>query len=103
MKSKKTNAHILIFEGVFLFRHEIEQYWDLKILVDIDFQTSIQRAIERDLYLFGDEKETLKRYQKRYIPGQKIYIESENPYAKADIIINNNDFRRPSIAFRRSH
>jgi uridine kinase len=97
---KVTNDHILIFEGVFLFRHEIDPYWDIKIFVDIDFKESLKRALERDLYLFGDEKEILKRYQERYIPGQKIYIESENPYAKADIVVNNNDFLNPSITFR---
>ena len=97
-ETKATNAHILIFEGVFLFRREIEQYWDIKFFVDIDFQTSIKRALERDLYLFGDEKEILKRYQERYIPGQKIYIELEKPKTKADIIIDNNDFTNPFIA-----
>jgi len=101
-ETKVTNAHILIFEGVFLFRHEIEPYWDLKILVDINFQVCIKRALERDLYLFGDEKEILKRYQQRYIPGQNIYIKSEKPYSKADIVINNNDFIRPSITFLRN-
>ena len=97
---KATNAHILIFEGVFLFRSEIEQHWDLKIFVDIDFQTSLKRALERDLYLFGDEKEILKRYQERYIPGQKMYIELEKPKAKADIIVDNNDFTKPLIAIQ---
>jgi len=97
---KATNAHILIFEGVFLFRREIEQYWDFKIFVDIDFQTSLMRALERDLYLFGDEKEILRKYQERYIPGQKMYIEIEKPKAKADIVINNNDFTQPFIAIR---
>ena len=94
---KATNADILIFEGVFLFRREIERYWDLKLFVDIDFQTCLKRALERDLYLFGDEKEILKRYQERYIPGQKIYFELEKPKAKADIIIDNNDFANPLI------
>ena len=47
--------------------------------------------------LFGDEKEILKRYQERYIPGQKIYFELEKPKAKADIIIDNNDFANPLI------
>jgi uridine kinase len=94
---KATNAHILIFEGVFLFRSEIEHYWDLKIFVDIGFQTSIKRALERDIYLFGNEEEILKRYQERYIPGQKIYFELENPKEKADIIIDNNDVTKPLI------
>lgn len=94
---RASNAHILIFEGVFLFRREIERYWDLKIFVDINFQTSIKRALERDLYLFGDEEEILNKYWKRYIPGQKLYIEEENPKAKADIIVDNNDFNQPIL------
>ncbi|MCB9143760.1 MAG: hypothetical protein H6635_00195 [Anaerolineales bacterium] len=95
-----TNAHILIFEGVFLLRHEIEHYWDLKIFMEIDFQTSIKRALERDIYLFGNEEEILKRYQERYIPGQKIYFELESPKEKADIIIDNNDFTKPFVTSR---
>jgi uridine kinase len=92
-----TDGHILIFDGVFLFRREIQHYWDLKIFVDIDFQTSIQRALDRDLYLLGDKEEILKRYQERYIPGQKLYFELEKPQAKADIIVINNDYTNPMI------
>ena len=95
-----TNAHILIFEGVFLFRREIEQHWDLKVFVEIDFQTSLSRALNRDLYLFGDKKEILRKYQERYIPGQKIYLEVEKPKSKADIVIDNNDFSKPFMTIR---
>ena len=94
---KTSNAHILIFEGVFLFRKEIENYWDFKIFVDIDFQTSIKRALFRDRYLFGSEEEILRHYQKRYIPGQKLYLAKEKPREKADIVIDNNDFKKPFI------
>lgn len=97
-----TNDHILIFEGVFLFRREIVQFWDLKIFVDIDFQVSIKRALNRDLYLFGDEKEIIRKYQERYIPGQKLYFGAENPKVKADIVIDNNDFTKPFIATNNS-
>jgi uridine kinase len=97
-----TNAHILIFDGVFLFRHEILPYWDLRIFVDISFKESLKRALNRDLDLFGNEEEILKRYQQRYIPGQKIYIGLEKPFEKADIIIDNNDFLNPSITFQRN-
>ena len=94
---KASNDHILIFDGVFLMRREIEHYWGLKIFVDIDFETSIKRALERDLDLFGSKEEIQKRYRARYIPGQKLYFELESPKDKADIIINNNDFTNPLI------
>lgn len=92
-----TDNHILIFEGVFLFRPELIRYWDVKIFVEIDFQTSLNRALERDLYLFGSREEIEMRYNERYIPGQKIYLEAEHPQEKADIVIDNNDFMKPVI------
>jgi len=96
-----TNDLILIFEGVFLFRPELIHYWDAKIFVEIDFQTSLTRALERDQYLFGNKEEIEKRYNERYIPGQKIYLESENPQEKADIVIDNNDYMNPVITKQR--
>jgi uridine kinase len=96
---KASDTDMLIFEGVFLFRPELYPYWDFKIFVDINFQTSLARALERDIYLFGDKQEILKRYQERYIPGQQIYLESVNPKTKADVIIDNNDFMKPVITF----
>jgi len=92
-----TNDHILIFEGVFLFRPELIHYWDVKFFVEINFETSLNRALERDLYLFGSSDEIEKRYNERYIPGQKIYFEAEHPQEKADIVIDNNDFMKPVI------
>jgi uridine kinase len=96
-KLRATNDNILIFEGVFLMRREIEHYWDLKIFIDVDFETCIKRALKRDLYLFGSAEEILKRYEERYIPGQKMYLKLESPKEKADIIIDNNDFKKPLI------
>lgn len=94
---KATDDHILIFEGVFLFRRELVAYWDIKVFIHIDFETSLARALKRDLYLFGNEAEIRKRYQERYIPGQKIYLEAEKPLAKADIVLENNDFLSPIV------
>ena len=97
---RATNAHILIFDGVFLFRREILDYWDFKIFVDIDYEVSLKRALERDRNLFGSKEDIRLRYQRRYIPGQKLYLETEEPQMKADVIINNNDFTKPRIKFR---
>ena len=91
-KIKAADTDILIFDGVFLFRPELVQYWDFKIFVDIEFSTCLTRALNRDAYLFGEETEIKKRYQAKYIPGQQIYLGSVNPKLKADIVIDNNKF-----------
>lgn len=88
---------ILIFEGVFLLRPEIAHYWDLSIFVDADFDVTIERAAQRDQYLFGAADEVRQRYYQKYIPGQKIYLKKCNPKEKADIIVKNNDPEFPEL------
>jgi uridine kinase len=91
---------ILLFEGVFLFRKELNQFWDYRIFVDIDFETSLERGIKRDSSLLGDEEVAQEKYTKRYIPGQKIYFEKCQPQEKADVIIKNDDPSNPTLIFR---
>ena len=92
------NTAILIFDGVFLLRPELNQHWDFRIFLHIDFDAVIERAILRDRRLFGDDKTTVERYTKRYIPGQKIYLQRVQPKLIADIVIDNNDPNSPTIS-----
>lgn len=88
---------ILIFDGVFLLRPELIDYWDFSIFVAIDFDVSVERAAQRDQYLFGSAEAVRKRYWKRYVPGQRIYLETCQPKKHADIVIDNNDFMHPRM------
>ena len=90
---------ILIMEGVFLFRSELVNYWDLKIFIDIDFKIALERALKRNTErtFIGNKNKIQEKYEKRYIPAQQIYFENINPKEKANIIINNNDFKNPII------
>ncbi|MFC2075366.1 hypothetical protein ACFLRA_03750 [Bdellovibrionota bacterium] len=92
----KANS-LVLFEGVFLFRPELEKYWDYKIFVDIDFQTSLQRGLERDGKWMGGDSITERKYRERYIPGQQIYLKSVNPKFKADIVFNNVNPKQPNL------
>jgi uridine kinase len=92
----KRNA-ILLFDGVFLLRPELNDHWDFRIFVHVSFETALERALLRDRILFGSFEETRKRYLERYIPGQKIYLKKVDPKHKADIIIDNNDPTYPLI------
>ncbi len=88
---------ILIFDGVFLMRLELQGFWDYKIWLDVDFSTVLDRAVKRDLQLFGDADKVRGRYMKRYIPGQKIYLDRVNPVSLADIAIDNSNPSEPII------
>lgn len=88
---------IVLFEGVFLFRPELEDFWDYKIYLQIRPETSLQRGLARDSRFLGGEEATREKYLQRYIPGQRIYHEKYDPEQRAHIVINNNDPMNPEI------
>lgn len=88
---------ILVFEGVFLLRPGLADCWDLTIFLDVDFGVTVRRASERDGYYLGAENEIAEMYGARYVPGQKLYFDDAKPKEKADIVVDNTDFKRPVI------
>ena len=97
-KTASDNA-LLIFDGVFLLRPEIREYWDYSIYVHADFKVVLKRASMRDQYLFGSKENVKERYRKKYIPGQQLYIREAKPILFADVVIDNNDYNQPAIVF----
>ena len=89
---------ILLFEGVMLFRKELIDFFDYRILVMCSVNVIIERAKVRDLAHFGDLKTLLEKYQKRFIPGQKKYLSENQPAQVADVIFFNDDPEHPSIS-----
>jgi len=88
---------VVLFDGIFLLRDELYKYWDISIFLDITFETVLKRALARDVRFFGSEKEVIKKYNKRYIPGEKIYLDKCKPKERADIVIDNNDYYNPKV------
>jgi uridine kinase len=91
---------VLLFDGVFLLRPELERLWDLKIYLDITFEESLRRGLERAA---GNSSEVEELYMNRYIPGQKLYHIHSAPQRKADIVIDNNDPGNPRITHMNPH
>lgn len=96
---------VVLFEGVFLFRPEIDRFWDFRIFLDIPLITSLDRGVIRDARHFGGTEGARERYTKRYIPGQEIYLGEVDPRSRADVIIHNEDPRAPgfSVAGNEAH
>jgi len=95
---KTTRNTIIILEGVMLYRPPICNIIDYKIFLDINFDEVIKRATKRDVPKYGVE--FLDRYKDRYIPAQKIYLQSYRPKDLCDLVIDNNDYNRPLIVTR---
>lgn len=86
---------IILFEGVLLYRAPLNQYFDLRIFIDITFDEVLVRAVKRDANLFGDA--IIERYNNKYIPIQKLYFKQNAPKELSDIIIDNNDYCNPKV------
>lgn len=92
---------ILLFDGVFLLRPELNTLWDYRIFVHVDFEVALQRAMVRDQTLFGTPEAVHARYLQRYIPGQRLYFQLAHPQKLADVIVENNDPAHPSLVFHK--
>jgi len=90
-------AAVLIFDGVFLLRPELAGLWDLAVYLRVTPETTLRRALARDLELFGSDGETRRRYLGRYLPGQALYRAEAAPEEKAHIVIGNDDPAQPVI------
>jgi uridine kinase len=85
---------VLLFDGVFLLRPELNDRWDLRIFVSTAFEKTLDRAVirERDT-LSATEVE--RRWRERYIPSQQFYFATVRPTDQADIIVHNDEPERP--------
>lgn len=92
----ETNA-ILLFDGVFLLRPEIINDWDFSIFLKVSFEEALRRAIERDRSEISSKEATIARYEKRYFPGQRIYLERDKPEFCADVVIDNTELDYPIL------
>ena len=89
-----TPRSVLIFDGVFIHRQELRDYWDYSIYLLIDEEESIRRGSTRST---GDESEVKRRYKARYLAGQHLYHLESDPRKYANIVIDNNDPENPVI------
>jgi uridine kinase len=90
---------VLLFDGVFLLRPELIDQWDYRIFVSVKMELALQRALQRDLPLFGSAETIRMRYLQRYLPGQRLYYQVARPYEQADVIVDNNDPSHPQLVF----
>jgi uridine kinase len=87
---------ILLADGVFLFRPELNDLWDFRVFLDADLATAVQRGIVRDTASSHEPAEGLaRRYERRYIPGEQMYIREVRPQLLADIVIDNTNPAHP--------
>jgi uridine kinase len=82
---------VVLFDGVFLMRPELDEAWDVRVFLAASFDVTLSRALVRDGAAMGGVEQVERRYRRRYIPGQRLYLDAVRPDRRADIVIENDD------------
>lgn len=88
------NNSILIFDGIFLHRKELKDYWDYSIFLNVSRKESLHRCYLRDS---SGSPDIDSPKNTRYVKGQKIYLNKCFPEQIASIVINNENYDLPFI------
>ncbi|MEA1010803.1 hypothetical protein [Bacillus cereus] len=90
---------VLIVDGTFLLKKDIEHLFDYKIFVDTDFEIARKRGAKRETEAFGSYEEAEKMFLNRYHAACKMYIDEHNPKECADVVFQNSDLENPKVIF----
>ncbi|MET9270740.1 uridine kinase [Kribbella sp. NPDC003557] len=88
---------VLVADGAFLQRPELQGCWDLLIYVHVSFETVLRRGIERDQQWMSSAAAAEQRYSTRYIPGEQLYVDQVRPAECADLVIDNENPAAPIL------
>lgn len=92
-----TDDAILIADGIFLQRPELDPHWDLRVFVHVSFETVLRRGIERDQAWMGSAEAAEHRYRTKYIPGEALYLADIDPAGRAQLVVDNTVFTAPLL------
>jgi uridine kinase len=92
-----TSDAILLVDGVFLHAPELREQWDFTIWLDVDWQSALRRAAQRDGTRGGPDELLREAYKTGWMPRQLWYEQAVNPRERVDMIIDNSDVERPYI------
>ncbi|MBY6035980.1 AAA family ATPase [Fictibacillus nanhaiensis] len=72
---------IVIIEGIYAIRQELEDKYDIKIWVDCPREIRLSRGLARD----GEDARAM--WEGNWMISEDIYVESHKPFLRADLVI----------------
>ena len=88
---------IVIFDATFIQRDELRELWDEVIYLHADEEAAFGRGIARDSDALGGVEAARAAYDSRYMAACRIYIEEQDPRARASIVIDNTNPLDPVV------
>ena len=89
---------VLLVDGIFLQRPELDSAWDAALFVDVPFAVSVPRGNAR--FAGPGDCDPDSESNGRYVGGQRLYLDEVRPQERATWVLDNTDLRRPRVNFR---
>ena len=84
---------VLVVDGLFLHREELEGLWDFTVFLDVPFEVTAVRMAGRD----GTHPDPEDPSMARYVRAQRRYFAEREPWSRADAVVDNTDLARPAL------
>lgn len=80
---------ILLVDGTFLQRSELEGAWDFVIFLNVSQEEARRRGVSRDQSILGGQAAATELYLRRYGPAFERYEAECSPAERAHVIVEN--------------
>lgn len=87
------DVSVLLVEGIFLFKPQYREFFDLAIWINCSFATALARAIDRAQEGLSPAN-TIAAYDTIYFPAQRIHLAQDKPRENADLVFDNDTYLR---------
>lgn len=77
---------VIILEGIFLFKKDLRNNYDLAFWIECSFETALRRALLRNQEGLSEEG-IIRDYRTIYFPAQRIHLMRDEPQSNADGIV----------------
>jgi len=84
----------VVVDGLFLHHPALRDLWSLTVFLRCDQRVAMERGIARDGSWMESARE---RYETRYVPEERRYLEEVVPESLADMVVENTDPKRPVL------
>ncbi len=86
---------VVVYEGTFIQRGSLRELWDLVIHLSAAPAVARARAVARDARALGGQAAAALAHEQRYGAAWDVYEHEQRPEARADVLIDHSDPRRP--------
>lgn len=84
---------LVVVEGTFLHRDQLCGYWDRSVYLHVPFAEAARRMAARD----GVDPDLRAGPLRRYLGAQRLYFAAARPWARASLVVDHADVRRPVV------